>query len=129
MQKRLFQALLLAVTPFTLVSAQSAPESGRDIAERSQKVQFGYQTLTGWAYYGEQFLEYLFGRRVVLPYRWIYCSLIPLGAMLAPEVVWAWGDLMNALQIFPNVIGLVGMSAIAAKFGRSPREPFSTSIV
>ena len=77
---------------------------------------FGYQTLTGWAYYGEQFLEYLFGRRVVLPYRWIYCSLIPLGAVLAPEVVWAWGDLMNALQIFPNVIGLVGLSAIAAKY-------------
>jgi len=77
---------------------------------------FGYQTLTGWAYYGEQFLEYLFGRRVVLPYRWIYCLLIPLGAVLAPEVVWAWGDLMNALQIFPNVIGLVGLSAIAAKY-------------
>ena len=77
---------------------------------------FGYQTLTGWAYYGEQFLEYLFGRRVVLPYRWIYCLLIPLGAVLAPEFVWAWGDLMNALQIFPNVIGLVGLSAIAAKY-------------
>jgi alanine or glycine:cation symporter, AGCS family len=77
---------------------------------------FGYQTLTGWAYYGEQFLEYLFGRGVVLPYRWIYCLLIPLGAVLAPEVVWAWGDLMNALQIFPNVIGLVGLSAIAAKY-------------
>jgi len=77
---------------------------------------FGYQTLTGWAYYGEQFLEYLFGRRVVLRYRWIYCLLIPLGAVLAPEVVWAWGDLMNALQIFPNVIGLVGLSAIAAKY-------------
>ena len=77
---------------------------------------FGYQTLTGWAYYGEQFLEYLFGRGVVLPYRWIYCLLIPLGAVLAPEVVWAWGDLMNALQIFPNVIGLIGLSAIAAKY-------------
>jgi AGCS family alanine or glycine:cation symporter len=77
---------------------------------------FGYQTLTGWAYYGEQFLEYLFGRRIVLPYRWIYCLLIPVGAVLAPELVWAWGDLMNALQIFPNVIGLIGLSAIAAKY-------------
>ena len=77
---------------------------------------FGYTTLTGWAYYGEQFLEYLFGRRIVLPYRWAYCLLIPLGAVLAPEVVWAWGDLMNALQIFPNVIGLIGLSAIAAKY-------------
>jgi AGCS family alanine or glycine:cation symporter len=77
---------------------------------------FGYTTLTGWAYYGEQFLEYLFGRRIVLPYRSAYCLLIPLGAVLAPEPVWAWGDLMNALQIFPNVIGLIGLSAIAAEY-------------
>jgi AGCS family alanine or glycine:cation symporter len=77
---------------------------------------FGYTTLTGWAYYGEQFLAYLGGRRIALPYRWAYCLLIPLGAALAPEVVWAWGDLMNALQIFPNVIGLVGLSAIAARY-------------
>ena len=26
------------------------------------------------------------------------------------DVVWAWGDLMNALQVFPNLIGLTGLS-------------------
>jgi AGCS family alanine or glycine:cation symporter len=77
---------------------------------------FGYTTLVGWAYYGEQFLEYILGRRVTTPYRWIYCLLIPLGAVLRPEVVWAWGDLMNALQVFPNVIGLVALSGITARF-------------
>ncbi len=77
---------------------------------------FGYTTLVGWAYYGEQFLEYILGRKVTLPYRWIYCLLIPIGAVLRPEVVWAWGDLMNALQVFPNVIGLIGLSGIVAKF-------------
>jgi AGCS family alanine or glycine:cation symporter len=81
---------------------------------------FGYTTLVGWAYYGEQFLEYIFGRKVTLPYRWIYCLLIPLGAVLKPDVVWAWGDLMNALQVFPNIIGLVVLSGVAAKFARSP---------
>ena len=30
---------------------------------------FGYTTLIGWAYYGEQFLEYVFGKRVTVPYR------------------------------------------------------------
>ena len=39
---------------------------------------FGYTTLIGWSYYGEQFLEYIFGPRVVVPYRWIYCGLIVL---------------------------------------------------
>ncbi len=73
---------------------------------------FGYTTLIGWAYYGERFLEYWLGPRVVMPYRWIYCLLIPFGAIAKVNLVWAWGDLMNALQIFPNVIALVGLSGV-----------------
>jgi AGCS family alanine or glycine:cation symporter len=76
---------------------------------------FGYGTLIGWAFYGEQFLEYWLGTRVVMPYRWIYCLLIPLGAITKVDLVWAWGDLMNALQIFPNLIGVIALSGIAAK--------------
>jgi AGCS family alanine or glycine:cation symporter len=79
---------------------------------------FGYTTLIGWAYYGEQFFEYILGRAVTLPYRWIYCILIPFGAVTKVEVVWAWGDLMNALQVFPNLIGIVGLSGIVAKIAR-----------
>ena len=76
---------------------------------------FGYTTLIGWAYYGEQFFEYILGRTVTVPYRWIYCALIPFGAISRVEVVWAWGDLMNALQVFPNVIGLIGLSGVVAR--------------
>ena len=79
---------------------------------------FGYTTLIGWAFYGEQFLEYWLGPRVVMPYRWVYCLLIPFGAMIKVNLVWAWGDLMNALQIFPNLIGVLLLSGIAAKASR-----------
>ena len=82
---------------------------------------FGYTTLIGWAYYGEQFLEYILGRKVTTPYRWIYCLLIPFGAIAKPDVVWAWGDLINALQVFPNVIGLVGLSGVVAMYARRPK--------
>jgi alanine or glycine:cation symporter, AGCS family len=82
---------------------------------------FGYGTLIGWAYYGEQFLEYWLGPRVVMPYRWIYCLLIPFGAVAKVNLVWAWGDLMNALQIFPNLVGVLGLSALAARIAREPR--------
>ena len=81
---------------------------------------FGYTTLIGWAYYGEQFLEYMTGRKVTTAYRWVYCLLIPFGAMARVDVVWAWGDLMNGLQIFPNVIGLIGLAGVAAKIARQP---------
>ncbi|MBP1605480.1 MAG: Sodium:alanine symporter [Acidobacteria bacterium] len=79
---------------------------------------FGYTTLIGWAYYGEQFFEYLLGTRVTTAYRWTYCLLIPFGAMARVDVVWAWGDLMNGLQVFPNVIGLLGLSGVVAMAAR-----------
>lgn len=84
---------------------------------------FGYGTLIGWAFYGEQFLSYWLGKGVVMPYRWIYCLLIPFGAVAKVNLVWAWGDLMNALQIFPNLIGVIALSGIAAKaaYDRSHR--------
>jgi AGCS family alanine or glycine:cation symporter len=80
---------------------------------------FGYTTLIGWAYYGEQFFEYMLGRQVTMPYRWIYCILIPFGATTRVDVVWAWGDLMNALQVFPNLVGLIGLSGLVATYARA----------
>ena len=82
---------------------------------------FGYTTLIGWGYYGEQFLQYVFGVRVTVPYRWIYCGLILFGATSRVELVWAWGDLMNGLQIFPNLIGLIGLSGVVAAMLRRDR--------
>ncbi len=88
---------------------------------------FGYTTLIGWAYFGEQFFEYIFGRKVTTPYRWIYCLLIPFGAVSKVTTVWAWGDLMNALQVFPNLIGVVGLSGIVARTARERLLPGSTA--
>lgn len=77
---------------------------------------FGFTTLMGWSFYGEQFLEYLFGPRIIKPYRWFYCLLIPIGAIAEVKLVWAWGDILNGMQIFPNLIGLIALSGLAAKF-------------
>jgi alanine or glycine:cation symporter, AGCS family len=84
---------------------------------------FGYTTLIGWAYYGEQFFEYILGRQVTVPYRWVYCLLIPFGAVSRVEVVWAWGDLMNVLQVFPNLIGVIGLSGLVARVAWSKKQP------
>jgi AGCS family alanine or glycine:cation symporter len=83
---------------------------------------FGYTTLIGWGYYGEQYLGFLFGDRIVMPYRWIYCGLVILGARTKVELVWAWGDLMNGLQIFPNLIGVLGLSGVVAALLRKSSD-------
>ena len=89
---------------------------------------FGYTTLIGWAYYGEQFLEYIFGRAITVPYRWLYCILIVFGAIGKVELVWAWGDLMNGLQIFPNLVGVLGLSGIAVATLRAGRPGASAPV-
>ena len=72
------------------------------------------QALAGLPQALDPFLEYIMGTRVTLPYRWVYCGLIVFGAVSKVDTVWAWGDLMNGLQIFPNVAGLIGLSGVAA---------------
>jgi AGCS family alanine or glycine:cation symporter len=63
-----------------------------------------------------------------MPYRWVYCGLIVFGAISKVDVVWAWGDLMNGLQIFPNLVGVLGLSGLVAGMlredrGRGPAAP------
>jgi len=84
---------------------------------------FGYTTLIGWAFYGEQALEYMVGSKATKLYRWVYCLLIPFGAIAKPTAVWAWGDLMNALQVFPNMIGLIGLTGLVALVANRRGEP------
>ena len=83
---------------------------------------FGYTTLMGWAFYGEQFLEYLFGRRIVMPYRWLYCLLIPLGAVAKVDLVWAWGDILNGSQVFPNLIGIIALSGVVVPYALKRKQ-------
>jgi AGCS family alanine or glycine:cation symporter len=82
---------------------------------------FGYTVLIGWGYYGEQFFEYIFGPRIIVPYRWFYCLLIPFGALFKVDLVWNWGDILNGLQVLPNLVGLLALSGVAASFAR--RKP------
>ena len=40
------------------------------------------------------------------------------GATSRVDLVWAWGDLMNGLQIFPNLVGILGLAGVVAKLLR-----------
>jgi AGCS family alanine or glycine:cation symporter len=43
---------------------------------------FAFSTIISWSYYGEQGVVYLFGQRMVMPYRVVYCSLILVSVQL-----------------------------------------------
>jgi AGCS family alanine or glycine:cation symporter len=71
---------------------------------------FGYSTIVGWAYYGEQCYSYIFKKNSVLFYRVIFCFIVFLGSIASLEMVWPIVDIMNGLMALPNLIALFFLS-------------------
>ena len=78
-------------------------------------VVFAFTTILGWSYYGERCAEYLFGKKVILPYRLLWLCAIPAGAMGKLAVIWVISDIMNALMAVPNLIALALLSPVIFK--------------
>jgi len=76
---------------------------------------FAFTTILGWAYYGERCAQYLFGTKIVLPYRLLWCAAIPAGVALELDAVWLIADTLNAMMAVPNLIGLLLLSPIVVK--------------
>ncbi|MDW7759965.1 MAG: sodium:alanine symporter family protein [Acidobacteriota bacterium] len=75
---------------------------------------FGYTTLIGWYYYGEQCMKFLFGIKVTYPYRFIYVGLCFIGSLISIQLVFYVGDIANAFMALPNLIALVVLSGTVA---------------
>jgi AGCS family alanine or glycine:cation symporter len=86
-------------------------------------VVFAFTTILGWSYYGERCAEYLWGTKIIWPYRVLWLCAIPIGAMSKLTLVWLVADILNGLMAIPNLIALVLLSPaifkITADFVRS----------
>ncbi|MEW5922182.1 MAG: sodium:alanine symporter family protein [Bacillota bacterium] len=84
---------------------------------------FAYTTTIVWCYYGEKCAEYLFGTKIVLPYRIIWIPFLFIGALGGLKMVWDVADTLNALMAIPNIIALFALSGVVIKL---TKEFFST---
>ena len=76
---------------------------------------FVFSTILGWFYYGEKSAEYLFGARVLMPYRWLWVGAVMIGAVVEVPMVWSFADIANALMAVPNLFSLIALSGIIVK--------------
>ncbi len=79
---------------------------------------FGYSTLLGWCYYGEKCLEYLFGVKIVFPFRLAFITLIFVGSIIQGvhlNIVWYIGDMANAFMAFPNLVSLTILAGLVGR--------------
>ena len=81
-------------------------------------VVFAFTTILGWSYYGERCAEFLFGVRVIWPYRLLWLCAIPVGAMGKLGLIWTLADVMNGLMAVPNLIALGLLSPVIFKVTR-----------
>ncbi|MDH3216369.1 MAG: alanine:cation symporter family protein, partial [Candidatus Krumholzibacteria bacterium] len=80
---------------------------------------FAFSTVLGWCYYGERSVEYLFGERAIVPYRFLFVAAAFIGSVRSIEFVWKFSDLMNGLMALPNLVGLILLSGVIASETRS----------
>jgi alanine or glycine:cation symporter, AGCS family len=75
-------------------------------------VLFAFTTILGWSYYGERSAEYLFGTKIIKPYRLLWVFVIFIGAIMKLELVWTFADVLNGLMALPNLVALLLLSPV-----------------
>ena len=76
---------------------------------------FAYSTIISWSYYGDRCFEYLLGPGAILPYRFLFCCVVILGAVGGLDIVWTVADNLNALMAAPNLIALLLLAGNVSK--------------
>ena len=93
---------------------------------------FAFTTILGWSYYCERSLQYLFGVKIIMPFRAVWSVAALVGATLKLSFVWLLADTLNALMALPNLVALALLSPIVFKItkeffdsrGKSENNPF-----
>jgi alanine or glycine:cation symporter, AGCS family len=86
---------------------------------------FVFSTILGWAYYGEKSAEYLFGPKVVGPYRLLWVAAVFIGSTVTASIVWDFADAMNGLMAIPNLIALLTLSSVIVAETKAHAGEFS----
>jgi len=75
---------------------------------------FVFSTILGWSYYGERAVEYLFGKKIIKPYRILWTIGVFCGSVMTLPLVWDLADAMNAMMAIPNLVSLLMLSGLIA---------------
>lgn len=75
---------------------------------------FAFSTIIGWYFFAEQNAKYLFGVKVLLPFRILVMLFIVLGSTLQVNLVWELADMFNGLMVLPNLIALLGLAKLVS---------------
>ena len=73
---------------------------------------FVFSTILGWSYYGEKAAEYLFGSRIIRPYRVLWVVAVMVGSVATLPAVWSFADIANGMMAIPNLVSLLVLNGL-----------------
>ncbi|WP_411816966.1 alanine/glycine:cation symporter family protein [Hyphococcus sp. DH-69] len=90
---------------------------------------FGFTTILGWSYYGERCSEFLFGEKIITPFRFAWIAVTFMGAAVlmleeggaitdVVSLFWLIADTLTGLMAAPNLVALLVLSPLVAKLTR-----------
>jgi AGCS family alanine or glycine:cation symporter len=87
---------------------------------------FAVSTAISWSYYGDRCANYLWGKKAILPYKFVFLIFHFVGAILAVTTIWDLGDVALSLVTLPNVISLILLSGLLKRLTDSyfERKPW-----
>jgi AGCS family alanine or glycine:cation symporter len=97
--------------------AEALPGVGNYLVAISLAI-FAFTTILGWSLYGERCAEYLFGVKIIIPFRILWILAVPVGTIVSLDFVWLLADTLNAMMAIPNLIALALLSPVVFKLTR-----------
>ncbi len=75
-------------------------------------ISFAFSTILGWSYYSERCIDYLFGKKGLVPFRILFLAVLVIAPAINLSVVWEMADILNALMALPNLVAVVLLSKV-----------------
>ena len=81
---------------------------------------FAFSTIIGWYFFGESNVRALFkgNKKAVAVYGVIAVVFIVVGSVQKVGLVWDMSDMFNGLMVIPNLLAVLALSGMAAKFAK-----------
>ena len=85
---------------------------------------FAFSTIVGWYFFARQNVQYLFGKKAVVPFSLIVVVFVFLGSLLKVDLVWNLSDLFNGLMVIPNLMALIVLAGTVTKAAKGEKVEF-----
>ncbi len=76
---------------------------------------FAFTTILSWSYYGEESVQYMFGKKSVVVFKVVYVAIIMLGSVITSTLAFQVADIFNFVMCIPNLICLIGLSGLTVR--------------